>query len=129
MVHMLWPGIRLFQEGAQNIVGFSFSASLTMDMEEVGTEEDRRFFQKKLRFSCVESQMFQEFEGEWRIQPHSRRKDPNSDRRLYSTKIFYTVNITPKGLVPAAALEWRIKEDVPLNLMAVKAAVEKQFKE
>jgi hypothetical protein len=35
------------------------------------------------------------------------------------------VGITPKGLVPVPALEWRIREDVPVNLRAVKAAAER----
>lgn len=35
------------------------------------------------------------------------------------------VNVKPKGPVPVGALEWRIKEDVPTNLRAVKVASEK----
>ena len=35
------------------------------------------------------------------------------------------VDITPKGLVPVPALEWRIREDVPINLRSVKVAAEK----
>jgi hypothetical protein len=42
-----------------------------------------------------------------------------------STKLFYMVNVKPKGPVPVGALEWRIKEDVPTNLRAVKVASEK----
>jgi len=34
----------------------------------------------------------------------------------------FQVNITPKGLVPVPALEWRIREDVPVNLLAVRDA-------
>ncbi|EKU20938.1 hypothetical protein NGA_0121700 [Nannochloropsis gaditana CCMP526] len=41
------------------------------------------------------------------------------------TKLFYMVNVKPKGPVPVGALEWRIKEDVPTNLRAVKVASEK----
>ena len=33
------------------------------------------------------------------------------------------------GLVPVPALEWRIREDVPVNLVAVKAATEKRLRE
>jgi hypothetical protein len=40
------------------------------------------------------------------------------------TTVSYTVKVRPKGPVPVAALEWRIREDVPTNLRAVmKAAV------
>ena len=70
--------------------------------------------------------MFASFDGEWRVQPYSRvrsRSDPS--RFEYKSKLSYRVNITPKGLVPVPALEWRIREDVPVNLRAVKAAAEK----
>ena len=33
--------------------------------------------------------------------------------------------IRPRGPVPVAALEWRIREDVPTNLLAVRAAAER----
>jgi len=36
--------------------------------------------------------------------------------------MFLHVLVRPKGPVPVAALEWRIREDVPTNLRAVKAA-------
>ena len=37
------------------------------------------------------------------------------------------VFIRPNGPVPVLPLEWRIKEDVPTNLNAVKAAAEKLY--
>ena len=43
---------------------------------------------------------------------------------MYKSKLTYIVNITPKGLVPIPAIEWRIREDVPSNLIGVKAAAE-----
>lgn len=36
--------------------------------------------------------------------------------------VTYTVDVRPKGPVPVAALEWRIKEDVPSNMMSVDEA-------
>jgi hypothetical protein len=36
------------------------------------------------------------------------------------------VYVKPKGPVPVIALEWRIKEDIPLNLCAIKIASEKR---
>ena len=117
-------GIRLFQEGAQNIIGFDFRASLTMDMHELTEEGARR--PTRITFDLVDSAMFAAFDGEWRVQPYSRvrsRTDPT--RYDYKSKLSYRVNITPKGLVPVPALEWRIREDVPVNLRAVKAAAEK----
>ena len=52
------------------------------------------------------------------------RSDPT--RFDYKSKLSYRVNITPRGLVPVPALEWRIREDVPVNLRAVKAASERR---
>ena len=39
------------------------------------------------------------------------------------------MNITPKGLVPVPALEWRVREDVPVNLLAVRDAAQKLKRE
>lgn len=114
-------GIRLYQEGAQKIIGFDFRAALTMDMTEV-TDDGARA-PSRIRFSLVESQMFASFDGEWRVQPYSRsRSRSNPGKFDYRSKLSYLVNITPKGLVPVPALEWRIKEDVPVNLRAVRCA-------
>lgn len=63
--------------------------------------------------------MFNDFSGEWRLQCYSRIKTDCGDGEMdytYSTKLFYMVTVKPKGPVPVAALEWRIKEDVPINL-------------
>ena len=118
-------GIRLFQEGAQKIVGFDFRASLTMDMTEVVEEGASR--PTRIRFALVESQMFATFDGEWRVQPYSRVRSRSDPTRFdYKSKLSYRVNITPRGLVPVPALEWRIREDVPVNLRAVKAAAERR---
>lgn len=105
------------QEGAQKIIGFNFKASLTMDMEEVLEGEDEKLGQRRIKFKLVDSQMFNDFSGEWRLQCYSRIKtDCGEDDYTYSTKLFYMVTVKPKGPVPVAALEWRIKEDVPTNL-------------
>lgn len=123
-------GVRLFQEGAQTIIGFNFRASLTMDMEEVWEGEDEKLGQRRIKFKLVDSAMFNDFSGEWRLQCYSRMRtnctDPETGgyRYTYSTKLFYMVTVKPKGPVPVAALEWRIREDVPINLKAVKRVSE-----
>jgi len=118
-------GIRLFQEGAQKIIGFDFSASLTMDMTEI-YERDTSFPRRSIQFKLVESRFFSEFDGQWQLQVHSRRPIPGKDGQyLYSTRLTYEVVIAPNGPVPVLPLEWRIREDVPLNLIAVKEATEK----
>ena len=121
---------RLFQRGAQRIVGFEFGASVTMDMIEVLGK--KRVFnrlpasvqgvnvveEKSIHFKCVESQFFSEFDGEWKV---SWCTDPDDPSKLAS-KVEYVVDVRPRGPVPVQALEWRIREDVPTNLRAVKAA-------
>ena len=119
------PGqTRLYQEGAQKIIGFEFSAALEMDMREVIDEAQPST--RQIKFSLVESVMFASFDGEWRVQPYSRRRmrdDPSP--YAYKTKLIYKVTITPRGLVPIPAIEWRIREDVPSNLRGVKQAAER----
>lgn len=117
-------GLRLFQEGSQKIVGFDFSASLMMDMTE-SIDSSGSFPKRTIGFKLVESPFFSEFDGTWNLRVHSRKKVPGTSSFTYTTKLFYEVFIRPNGPVPVLALEWRIKEDVPLNLMAVKRASEK----
>lgn len=103
---------RLYQVGAQKIIGFDFSASVTMDMQERIISDTERC----IVFKCVDSFFFQEFDGEWKVAERS------TDDGSVETKLSYFVNVRPKGPVPVAALEWRIREDVPTNLRAVKIA-------
>jgi Polyketide cyclase / dehydrase and lipid transport len=107
---------RLYQVGAQKIIGFDFSASVTMDMSEriiaSSTNEAR-----KIDFKCVDSQFFSEFDGAWTV-----KEQRNPATGEIETLCSYVVDVRPKGPVPVAALEWRIREDVPTNLRAVKAA-------
>ncbi|KAL7526890.1 hypothetical protein ACHAXR_001696 [Thalassiosira sp. AJA248-18] len=144
---------RLYQRGAQKIIGFEFGADVTMDMTEsivvagtagkatrspdtdeleggtrgyvslVGTDpispsaglfpEERR-----IAFKCVDSQFFSTFDGTWRVV----QMPDNPFTGKPETTVSYTVDVRPKGPVPVAALEWRIREDVPTNLRAVKKA-------
>lgn len=114
---------RLYQRGAQNIIGFDFSASVTMDMAEQIVRSDTsdmysdelEAYDRRINFKCVESQFFSEFDGEWKVVS-------NPDDNGASTTVSYVVDVRPKGPVPVAALEWRIREDVPTNLRAVKKA-------
>ena len=115
---------RLYQKGAQKIIGFDFSASVTMDMtEQIVTAADIVSKSgtplpqvRKIGFKCVDSQFFNNFDGDWTVK---EQITPNGD---VETVCSYSVDVRPKGPVPVAALEWRIREDVPTNLRAVKAA-------
>lgn len=121
--------IRIFQEGAQKIVGFDFRASLTLDMKEENEIATNLFIERKLTFKLAESAMFSSFDGTWsmRTLSSSNEFDPivNDYVTTYKTLLTYTVLVKPKGVVPVIALEWRIKEDVPTNLIAMKIASEK----
>lgn len=106
-------GIRVVQSGAQTILGFQFRASLTMDMNEVNSSSAHW---RAINFDLVSSRDFRQFEGVWRME----RVDPTT------TALFYTVSIIPKGLVPVRAIEWRIAEDVPQNMDAVRRECERR---
>lgn len=110
---------RLYQKGAQKIVGFDFSASVTMDMTEkilAAGEEGVVPPSRMIGFKCVDSFFFSEFDGMWKVE---ERLNPVGKME---SVVSYTVDVRPKGPVPVAALEWRIREDVPTNLRAVKHA-------
>jgi hypothetical protein len=122
-------GISLYQEGAQKIVGFDFRASLTMNMDEVIEDGRKAMRERRILFKHVDSLMFNAFDGEWLLKLYSRSKkvDPLTQTITwqYKTQLTYTVFVRPRGVVPVMALEWRIREDIPLNLLAVKIASEK----
>mmetsp|Transcript_11939 Transcript_11939/g.21535 ORF Transcript_11939/g.21535 Transcript_11939/m.21535 type:complete len:326 (-) Transcript_11939:972-1949(-) len=130
---------RLYQRGAQKIIGFEFGADVTMDMTEkiivggksgkITTSQDTALGngasstglfpeERRIDFKCVDSQFFSEFDGTWRVVP----MPDNPFTGEAETTVSYTVEVRPKGPVPVAALEWRIREDVPTNLRAVKKA-------
>jgi len=109
---------RLYQKGAQKIVGFEFGASVTMDMTETIQQRDSPSESREIGFKCVESQFFSEFDGYWKVTPTIDPEFPSEP----ATSIEYVVLVKPRGPVPVAALEWRIREDVPTNLRAVKLA-------
>lgn len=69
-----------------------------MDMEEVLPEgelpDDRMLQQRRIRFTLVDSAMFADFSGEWRLQCYSRMPTGCADGDwTYSTKLFYMVNV------------------------------------
>jgi len=112
---------RLFQVGAQKIIGFDFSASVTMDMTEriISDASDSPSFipqERMIGFKCVDSQFFTEFDGDWKL-----KEQIGPDGEI-ETQVSYNVEVRPKGPVPVAALEWQIREEVPTNLRAVKKA-------
>lgn len=124
---------QLYQKGAQKIIGFEFGASVTMLMTEgitmsnivtprvmkLGMEKKiQAGEQRRIKFKCIQSQFFSEFDGEWKC---TWIADPNDAFEL-ATKVEYVVDVRPRGPVPVQALEWRIREDVPTNLRAVKMA-------
>ncbi|KAJ1394153.1 hypothetical protein B484DRAFT_355523 [Ochromonadaceae sp. CCMP2298] len=123
--------LRLFQEGAQKIIGFDFRASLLMDMTEYPAPVmvDNIVQERKLGFELVESRMFSSFDGVWAAKHVSRRQEFDQTFKKevwrYKTRLTYSVLVKPRGPVPVIALEWRIKEDVPVNLWAVKQASER----
>ncbi len=110
-------GLRVHQKGAQRIFGFEFSADVTLEMKEFIHHPSKSDYNEDMKtysidFQCVQSQFFSQFDGSWILEEYSHSK----------TMVRYIVDVMPKGPVPVAALEWRIKEDVPVNLLAVLKA-------
>merc|ERR1719491_1582018 len=87
---------------------------MTESIQKADTPSETR----QIGFKCVESQFFSGFDGYWKVTPTFNSEDPS----LPATNVEYVVLVKPKGPVPVAALEWRIREDVPTNLRAVKLA-------
>lgn len=106
-------GIRLEQCGAQKIFGFEFRASLTMDMTEVSAKSSES---RAINFDLVSSTDFREFRGSWQLCAKDQHK----------TILYYVVSIIPKGIIPVRAIEWRISEDVPENMDAVRMECERR---
>ena len=102
--------VRIFQEGAQKIIGFDFRASLTMDMKEedyggARTTAGGDVQERRLYFKLVDGQskMFSAFDGNWHVRSHSLAKefDPitNSYQFQHKSILTYTVLVKPKGPV------------------------------
>jgi hypothetical protein len=102
---------RVYQKASQKVAGFTFTASITMDMQEWHDDE----YTRRITFRIVTSLFFAEFDGEWKMV-----EDPVTG----ITTISYKVRARPKGPVPVFALEWRLKKDLPTNLMCLKRACE-----
>lgn len=84
-----------------------------MDMTEVNPQSAEW---RAINFDLVSSRDFRQFQGVWRME----RVDENR------TALYYCVSIVPKGLVPVRAIEWRISEDVPENMNAVRLECERK---
>mmetsp|Transcript_28005 Transcript_28005/g.67492 ORF Transcript_28005/g.67492 Transcript_28005/m.67492 type:complete len:425 (+) Transcript_28005:396-1670(+) len=112
---------RVYQKGAQRIFGFEFGADVTMDMTESIHHDGQQNSNAATKmcsvdFKCVDSQFFSQFDGSWILEEYSNSK----------TMVRYIVDVRPKGPVPVYALEWRIQEDVPVNILAVSNSARAQ---
>ncbi|KAL3780542.1 hypothetical protein HJC23_001902 [Cyclotella cryptica] len=133
-------GPRVYQKGSQRIWGFEFGADVTLDMKEsiidytyshdMKLDPSSGFMlpttTKKyiLDFKCVNSQFFSIFDGSWIVEECVTGHTADHPHREggTTTTVKYVVDVRPKGPVPVAALEWRIKEDVPTNMLGVANA-------
>jgi hypothetical protein len=111
---------RLYQRGAQKIVGFEFGADVTMDMSESivvagkngpitqSHDLDAKLSsspvssssmfpeERRINFKCVDSQFFSVFDGTWRVV----QMPDNPFTGEAETTVSYTVDVRPKGPVP-----------------------------
>lgn len=118
--------IRIFQEGSQKIIGFNFKASLILDMQEQINLQERILY-----FNLVESKMFKSFNGTWNLKSYNI-KEYNEITKIFEnkckTKLTYTVFIESSKSIPIIALEWRIREDLPINLKSIEYAIISKLK-
>jgi hypothetical protein len=139
-------GIRLQQEGIQNVFGFRFRAAVLMDMSEVVGNPDEVPQRRSIYFDMVQSRDFSRFEGEWYLEEIRETADdagsvsPAEEDRaaaeggdathpVPSTILGYVVEIVPRHMVPVRLVEWRIREDLVPNLLAVKREAERRYLE
>ncbi len=113
----LRAGARVRQCGAQSILGFTFKAAVTLDMVEV-QPADISVRAIEFRRSPIDDGDFKAFHGVWKLDAVSSTE----------TALYYDVTVSPKGLVPVRAIEWRISEDVPANMAAVKRVCESRHR-
>jgi len=123
--------LKIYQKGAQRIAGFSFGASLILEMQEENATGELNGGVQKILFKCIDSQFFNNFDGTWTVTPLQGVTTVNGGPVLSggATRVDYEVFIKPRGPVPVQALEWRIREDVPSNLQSVADAAIKLFYE
>ena len=111
-------GTRLEQEGFQSVLGFRFRASVTLDMTEL-VDDAQHPRRRSVLFDMVKSSDFTRFQGEWYLEAMQEEAE------VARTYLGYCVEVVPRGLIPVQLVEWRIREDLPSNLAAIKRYVER----
>jgi ribosome-associated toxin RatA of RatAB toxin-antitoxin module len=101
-------GIRLEQVGSQRLLNLNFCARVVLDLEEC--------FHKAINFQMVEGD-FKEYSGNWYLEPYCVGED-------LGTNLCYTLYILPKLVMPVTVIERRLKNDLQLNLLAIRQRVE-----
>jgi ribosome-associated toxin RatA of RatAB toxin-antitoxin module len=101
-------GIRLEQVGSQRVLNFNFCARVVLDLEEC--------FQQTINFQMVEGD-FKDYSGSWCLEPYCVGED-------VGTNLCYTINIWTKVIMPVTLIERRLKNDLQLNLLAIRQRVE-----
>ncbi len=101
-------GIRLEQIGSQRVLNFNFCARVVLDLEEC--------FQQAINFQMVEGD-FKDYSGSWCLEPYCVGED-------VGTNLCYTINIWTKVIMPVTLIERRLKNDLQLNLLAIRQRVE-----
>lgn len=101
-------GIRLEQVGSQRVLNVNFCARVVLDLEE--------YELKAINFQMVEGD-FKDYSGSWYLEPCYVGEDN------IGTNLCYTVNIWPKLVMPVTIIERRLKNDLQLNLLAIRQRV------
>lgn len=101
-------GIRLEQVGSQRVLNVNFCARVVLDLQE--------YEPKAINFHMVEGD-FKDYSGNWYLEPCYIDEDN------IGTNLCYTVNIWPKLVMPVTIIERRLKNDLQLNLLAIRQRV------
>ena len=101
--------VRLEQVGKQRLFKVNFSARVVLDLTERPPE--------RIDFEMVEGD-FKAFSGYWGLESQEN-----------ATQLVYSVFVWPKRTIPVSLIERRLKQDLSLNLVAIRQRVRELFGE
>lgn len=111
-------GIRIEQIGVQSLwkLQLKFCARVVLDMVEN--------FPHEIGFQMVEGD-FKEFYGHWQLHPTQGSRQGNVG--MPGTNLCYSLTLLPSRIVPIGIIESRLKQDLALNLNAIRQRADQLF--
>lgn len=111
-------GIRIEQIGVQSLwkLQLKFCARVVLDMVEN--------FPHEIGFQMVEGD-FKEFYGHWQL--HPTQGSVQGDVGMPGTHLCYSLTLLPSRIMPIGIIESRLKQDLALNLNAIRQRADQLF--